>query len=162
MIVAGFALAIAAAAALLVWAASDLGGRMLAEYRVRFTRDTRFSMRELFLFADPARLYAINLAFMLLAATAAWLLTHTPRSIHWYQWPLARLRSSARAAFTSALISSTVIGGMPAAATRSAIDSSASAACLRRSASFKRRDSISGVNRPASRAACAVASGKSI
>ncbi|MDZ7595830.1 MAG: type II secretion system F family protein [Thiobacillus sp.] len=77
MIVAGFTLAIAAAAALLVWAATDLGGRMLAEYRARFTRDTRFSMRELFLFADPARLYAINLALMLLAATAAWLLTHS-------------------------------------------------------------------------------------
>jgi tight adherence protein B len=50
---------------------------MLAEYRARFTRDTHFSMRELFLFADPARLYAINLALMLLAATAAWLLTHS-------------------------------------------------------------------------------------
>lgn len=77
MIVAGFTLAIAAAAALLVWAATNLGGRMLAEYRARFTRDTHFSMRELFLFTDPASLYAINLALMLLAATVAWLLTHS-------------------------------------------------------------------------------------
>lgn len=76
MIVAGFTLAIAAAVALLVWAVTDLGGKLLVAYRARFTRDTHFSMRELFLFADPARLYAINLALMLLAATAAWLLTH--------------------------------------------------------------------------------------
>ncbi len=77
MIVTGFTLAIAAAAALLVWSLTDLGGKLLAAYRTRFTRDTHFSMRELFLFADPARLYAINLALMLLAATAAWLLTHS-------------------------------------------------------------------------------------
>lgn len=77
MIVTGFTLAIAAAAALLVWSLTDLGGKLLAAYRDRFTRDTHFSMRELFLFADPARLYAINLALMLLAATAAWLLTHS-------------------------------------------------------------------------------------
>ncbi|MDO8892958.1 MAG: type II secretion system F family protein [Sulfurimicrobium sp.] len=77
MIVTGFTFAIAAAAALLVWSLTDLGGKLLAAYRTRFTRDTHFSMRELFLFADPARLYAINLALMLLAATAAWLLTHS-------------------------------------------------------------------------------------
>jgi tight adherence protein B len=77
MIVAGFTLAIAAAVALLVWSLTDLGGKLLVAYRARFTRDTHFSMRELFLFADPARLYAINLALMLLAATVVWLLTHS-------------------------------------------------------------------------------------
>lgn len=77
MIVIAFSLAVAAAVSLLVWAMSDLGSRWLAAYRTRFTRDTHFSMRELFLFADPSRLYALNLGFMLLAAVAAWLLTHS-------------------------------------------------------------------------------------
>jgi tight adherence protein B len=77
MIVAGFTLAIAIAVALLVWASFDLGSRLLAAYRTRFTRDTDFRLRELFLFADPSRLYAINLALMLLAATAVWLLTRS-------------------------------------------------------------------------------------
>lgn len=77
MIVLGFTLAIAAAVALLVWSLTDLGGKLLAAYRTRFTRDTHFNLRELFLFADPSRLYAINLALMLLAAAATWLLTHS-------------------------------------------------------------------------------------
>jgi tight adherence protein B len=77
MIVLVFTLAIAAAVALLVWSLTDLGGKLLATYRTRFTRDTHFNLRELFLFADPSRLYAINLALMLLAAAATWLLTHS-------------------------------------------------------------------------------------
>lgn len=77
MIVLGFTLAIALAVALLVWASFDLGSKLLAAYRARFTRDTHFKLRELFLFADPSRLYAINLALMLLAATVVWLLTHS-------------------------------------------------------------------------------------
>jgi tight adherence protein B len=77
LIVAGFTFAIAAAVALLVWSLTDLGGKLLVAYRTRFTRDTHFNLRELFLFADPSRLYAINLALMLLAAAATWLLTHS-------------------------------------------------------------------------------------
>ncbi|WP_114970028.1 type II secretion system F family protein [Rhodoferax ferrireducens] len=77
MIVLGFSLAIALGVALLVWALADLGGKLLAIYRERFTRDTRSDLRELFLFADPARLYAFNLAFMLLAATSVWLFTQS-------------------------------------------------------------------------------------
>lgn len=77
MIVIGFTLAVAAAVALLVWALADLGGKLLVAYRARFTRDTHFKLRELFLFADPSRVYAINLALMLLAAAAIWLLSHS-------------------------------------------------------------------------------------
>jgi tight adherence protein B len=77
MIVIGFTFAVAAAVALLVWSLTDLGGKLLAAYRTRFTRDTHFNLRELFLFADPSRLYAINLALMLLAAAAIWLLSHS-------------------------------------------------------------------------------------
>ncbi len=73
MIVIGFSLAIALGVALLVWALADMGGKLLLIYRERFTRDTRSDLRELFLFGDPAKLYAINLACVLLAATVTWL-----------------------------------------------------------------------------------------
>ena len=61
--------------ALLVWALVDIGIRLLQAWRERFTRETGFHLRELFLFVDPARLYALNLAFTLLGAGAAWVLT---------------------------------------------------------------------------------------
>lgn len=70
-------LAIAAAVGLLTWALVDLGGRLLATYRSHFTRDAQFNLRELFLFVDPTRLYLINLAIMLLAVVATWLITQS-------------------------------------------------------------------------------------
>jgi hypothetical protein len=62
-----------------------------------------------------------------------------------------RCLRSMRAACTSALISSIDIGSMPAAATRSAMDSSESAASRRLSASVNGRSSACGVSRPAAR-----------
>ena len=61
--------------ALLVWALVDIGTRLLQAWRERFTRETGFHLRELFLFVDPARLYVLNLALTLLGTGAAWLLT---------------------------------------------------------------------------------------
>ena len=61
--------------ALLVWALVDIGTRLLQAWRERFTRETGFHLRELFLFVDPARLYVLNLALTLLGALAAWLLS---------------------------------------------------------------------------------------
>ena len=61
--------------ALLVWALVDIGTRLLQAWRERFTRETGFHLRELFLFVDPARLYVLNLALTLLGAGTAWLLT---------------------------------------------------------------------------------------
>ena len=61
--------------ALFVWALVDISGRLLQAWRERFTRETGFHLRELFLFVDPARLYVLNLALTLLGAGAAWLLT---------------------------------------------------------------------------------------
>ena len=61
--------------AVLVWALFDIGSRLLQAWRERFTRETGFHLRELFLFVDPARLYVLNLALTLLGAGAAWLLT---------------------------------------------------------------------------------------
>ncbi len=66
---------VAATVALLIWATVDIGARLLHAWRDRFTRETGFHLRELFLFVDPARLYALNLALTLLGAGAAWLLT---------------------------------------------------------------------------------------
>lgn len=61
--------------AVLVWALFDIGSRLLQAWRERFTRETGFRLRELFLFVDPARLYVLNIALTLLGAIAAWLLT---------------------------------------------------------------------------------------
>lgn len=58
---------------LLVWALIGLSTTVLAQYRVRFTRETHFNLRELFLFIDPATLYAANIGGMLLAGMLAWL-----------------------------------------------------------------------------------------
>lgn len=77
MIVIAFTVVIAAAVALLVWALADLGSQLLVAWRTRFTRETHHNLRELFLFADPSRLYAINLALMVLVAAGAWMLTHS-------------------------------------------------------------------------------------
>jgi tight adherence protein B len=77
MIVLGLSLAIATAVALLVWVLTELGGKLLALHRERFTSNTRVGLRELFLFADPTQLYALNVAFMLLTAAGVWLLTHS-------------------------------------------------------------------------------------
>lgn len=78
-------------------------------------------------------------------------------STHWYQERLessslaCRARRSARAAFTSALTSSIDMGAMPASATRSAMESSASAACRRLMASLSKRAKAWEVKRPAAR-----------
>jgi tight adherence protein B len=76
-IIFGFSLVVAVSVSLLVWAMTDIGGKLLVLYRDRFTRDTALDLRELFLFTDPTRLYAINLALMLLTATAVWVMSHS-------------------------------------------------------------------------------------
>jgi tight adherence protein B len=47
----------------------------LERYRRMFTEQTNFSMRELFLFIEPERLFALNLSLMLLVGAATWLLS---------------------------------------------------------------------------------------
>ena len=68
-------MAVAIAIALLTWSLFDIGTRGLARYRQMFTAQTNFSMRELFLFIEPERLFALNLSLMLLVGAAAWLLS---------------------------------------------------------------------------------------
>jgi tight adherence protein B len=72
-----FAVVIALAAALLVWSGAEIGALALAAYRRSFTERARFNLRELFLFVDPARLFALNSAAMLLVGAVVWLLTRS-------------------------------------------------------------------------------------
>lgn len=58
----------ALAAALLAWFVMDVGSATLKRYRANFTERTRFQVREFFLFIDPARLFAVNMAGMLIGA----------------------------------------------------------------------------------------------
>jgi tight adherence protein B len=62
-------------AMLLVWAGFTLGSQLLVDYRQRFTADTTFNLRELYMVADPVKLYALNLVLLLLATMMVWLMT---------------------------------------------------------------------------------------
>lgn len=66
---------IAMTASLLVWAAFTLGSQLVGDYRRRFTADVKFNMRELYMVADPVKLYGLNLVILLLVALAIWLTT---------------------------------------------------------------------------------------
>ena len=63
------------AVALLVWSLFDIGTNGLSRYRQVFTERTTLNLRELFLFVEPGRLFAINLSLMLLAGVGAWVAT---------------------------------------------------------------------------------------
>ncbi len=70
-----FSVVLALAVMLLVWSGAEIGAAGLANYRQSFTERARFNLRELFLFMDPARLYALNVGVMLLVGAVAWLVT---------------------------------------------------------------------------------------
>lgn len=74
-VVLGFTMVVALSAALLTWLAFDIGTTTLTRYRATFTERARFQTREFFLFIDPRKLFAANLAVMVLGAFALWLLT---------------------------------------------------------------------------------------
>lgn len=66
---------VALSAALLAWFAIDMGTVTMARYRAGFTERARFQVQEFFLFIDPRKLFAANLAVMALGALLAWLVT---------------------------------------------------------------------------------------
>jgi len=66
-------LVVALTIALATWALIDIGARLMQAWRTRFTRETGFHLRELFLFVDPTHLYALNLALTLLVTGGIWL-----------------------------------------------------------------------------------------
>lgn len=75
LVLAGVAAAVGIAVALLAWAVVDIGSRGLARYRQLFTEHARFSLRELFLFVEPGRLFALNIGLLVLAAALTWVVT---------------------------------------------------------------------------------------
>jgi tight adherence protein B len=60
------------AAALLVWGATGILSGALRAYRAVFTERTHVRLRELFLFVDTSRLYALNVALTLVVFAAGW------------------------------------------------------------------------------------------
>ncbi|NLF53651.1 MAG: pilus assembly protein [Thauera phenolivorans] len=66
------------AVALLAWAMAAIGEEGLTIYRARFTAEARFRLGELFLFFDPARLFAANLALVALSGLVGWLVSGQP------------------------------------------------------------------------------------
>lgn len=68
-------LVVALSAALLAWFAVDLGTVTMARYRAQFTEKAKFQAQEFFLFVDPKKLFAANVAVMALGALLAWVIT---------------------------------------------------------------------------------------
>lgn len=68
---------VAIAIALLTWSLIDIGTNSLTRYRRHFTERTHFNMRELFLFVEPQKLFALNLGVMLLVCAATWVLSRS-------------------------------------------------------------------------------------
>ena len=66
-------LVVALSAGLLSWFAIDMGIVSLARYRNNFTERAKFQVEEFFLFIDPTKLFAANLAIMAMGALLAWL-----------------------------------------------------------------------------------------
>lgn len=59
----------------LAWALFEVGVASLTRYRETFTQQTSVRLRELFLFIDPSRLYALNFTMVLMGGAVAWLIT---------------------------------------------------------------------------------------
>jgi tight adherence protein B len=69
------ALVLALALGMLVWSLADIGSNGFRRYRQVFTERTHFSLRELFLFVEPERLFLLNLGLMLLVGALAFALS---------------------------------------------------------------------------------------
>jgi len=68
-------LVIALSSGLLAWFVIDIGTSTLARYKTTFTERAKFQAQEFFLFIDPRRLFAVNVAIMALGGLLAWVLT---------------------------------------------------------------------------------------
>lgn len=73
-VAAAYGLAVAVLAAALLVA----GANVLADYRARFTREARFRLAELYLFIDPAWLFAFNLVLLIAVGSLAWFISAQP------------------------------------------------------------------------------------
>ena len=66
---------IAVSAGLLTWFVIDMGTGTMARYRSTFTERAKFQAQEFFLFIDPRKLFAANLAIMAIGGTLVWAVT---------------------------------------------------------------------------------------
>lgn len=71
------AAAIAISVALLIWSIFEIGVTGLTRYRESFTQKANFRLRELFLFVDPSRLYALNVSLLIISAAITWVITQS-------------------------------------------------------------------------------------
>ncbi len=69
------ALVFGLAAAMLVWVMIGISSGALTRYREHFTAEANVRLDELFLFMDPARLFVLNIAAVLVFAFGAWLIS---------------------------------------------------------------------------------------
>jgi len=70
-----YTVVIALASAVLAWFVIDMGTVTLKRYRTSFTKSAGFKAREFFLFIDPRKLFAVNLASMALVPLLVSILT---------------------------------------------------------------------------------------
>jgi tight adherence protein B len=68
---------IAVAASLLGWFAIETGTTTLQRYRATFTERAKFQAQEFFLFIDPRKLFAANMALMLIGSLVIWLISNS-------------------------------------------------------------------------------------
>jgi tight adherence protein B len=66
---------VAVSVAMLVWFAFEVGTGTLTRYRATFTERTKFQAQEFFLFIDPRKVFAANLAVMAIGGVAVWAIT---------------------------------------------------------------------------------------
>lgn len=66
---------IALSAGLLTWFVIDVGTVTMARYRANFTKRAKFQVQEFFLFIDPTKLFAANLAIMALGGVLVWMVS---------------------------------------------------------------------------------------
>lgn len=66
---------VAVSATMLAWLAYDTGTATLEKYRATFTTQAKFQAQEFFLFIDPRKLFAFNLAIIAMACVLVYLLT---------------------------------------------------------------------------------------
>lgn len=67
--------AVAISVALLVWAVFEIGVTGLTRYKETFTSQADVKLRELFLFIDPSRLYALNFVLLVFGGCVVWVVT---------------------------------------------------------------------------------------
>ncbi|MCL2658839.1 MAG: type II secretion system F family protein [Betaproteobacteria bacterium] len=69
---------VGAAAAFSVYGVTQIIAEGMRQYRERFQEQTQFKLREMFLFIDPRRLFALNLILVFVLAGLVWLVSGNP------------------------------------------------------------------------------------